>query len=273
LYKGESFDRTKPWTLCSFTRAIKLDKTKPPVRDNYHVNFSYYQEWNYKGKNTIFFPWYWQDTLKGETLTELWLEFDVPVNRRGFPIEGSSEYVRPIALRTTSAIYLIVLTKSLPDDPDPRQADSYLNEAQFGITHPRTLREEAMRSFEQKVRTSFLQTLSAKFSGAPLYAELDVSLPDELIMVRNYKKNELLNNKYEQSGYVLRVYGESGIAVFIKYSVLTANHPSNKFYDPTGQEFDRYKQAVKNAQKAAQEETCGAFRGEWRGNVCWIRSR
>jgi hypothetical protein len=200
------------------------------------------------------------------------VEFSIAVNRRGFPIEPSRGNARPIALRTSSGIYLVVLSKRARNDP--RKLDTYGNYRgdAFNIVRPRNSNRDTSQ-FEREVRTYFLQRLGMKFSSAPFHAEVEVTLPDELIMARNFKQNALLNNKYEQSGYIIRVYGESNIGVFIRYIVLAASHPRNNFRDPTEQEFSRYTEAVIKAQRAAQEDTCNYFGGRQEGPTCVIRSR
>jgi hypothetical protein len=272
LYKSNDFHEGDISQISYFTRAVAIDNTKPPMRNKYHMSFDIYDKYEYKGKNTIFFPYIWKSTLNGETVIEIWVEFSIGVSRRGFPILPSDEEVRPIALRTSSGIYLVVLTKRDPKEPRKFDAyESYRGDA-FNIVPSRNSKRDTSQ-IEKEVRTNFLQSLRRQFSSAPFHAEPEDDLPDEVIMGRNYKQNELLNNKYEQSGYVIRVFGESNIGVFIRFSVLTANHPRNKFYDPTAQEFSRYREAVKKAEKAAREETCNFFRGRQEGSTCTIRSR
>lgn len=272
LYKRGDFHQGNNSYICYFTRALAIDNTRRPMRNKYRMSFDWYDEHKYKGKNTMFFPSEWKSTLDGETVIEIWLEFSISVNRRGFPILPPGEYARPIAVRTSSGIYLVVLTKRGPNEARRFDTyDNYIGDA-FNIVSPRNSNRDTSR-FEKEVRTNFLQRLRKKFSSAPFHAEPEVDLPDQVVLVRNYKQNELLNNKYEQSGYVISVYGESKIGVFIRYSVLAANHPSNKFYDPTAQEFSRYREAVRKAERAAQEETCNDFRGQQEGSTCTIRSR
>lgn len=272
LYKSADFQPgASGYYVCHFTRAIRVHAS-PLLSREYRVSFGGYDRYRLRGRNIVFLPDDWKRTLRGQTVLEIWVEFSLRVSRRGFPILQHDENVRPIALRTSSGFYLVVLTKLPPNRP--RKIDEYGNYRGevFNIVRPKNSKRDTSR-FEREVRTDFLQRLRTKFSSAPFHAELEEELPDEIIMVRNYKKNALLNDKYEQSGYVIRVFGDSNIGVFIRYSVLAANHPRNNFYDPTPQQFSRYKEAVINTQRAAQEETCNYFRGQQQGPTCIIRSR
>jgi hypothetical protein len=185
--------------------------------------------------------------------------------------------VEPIAVLTDANLYLVVSSNIVPDGISMPCGIHTIQATEFVVaplTHSRLV------ELVENVKLKFLQKLRARFSEWPLYAELEVSLPDEFLMMRNYKQNVLLDNKYEQSGYMLRVYrgpkwGREDIAqidLFIRFSVLTANHPRNRFYDPTEQEFNKYKEAVAKAKSDAQHETCREFKGEFREGICVIRS-
>jgi hypothetical protein len=255
-----------------FTRSILLGSAERASLDYYQIRFGDPNQSAFDG-HVLVLPAVWERILGKEQVKEFWMEFNLKVDKNCYPVGQPVAYARPIALRTQSNLYLIVLSECPPNTPRKFDASDKIKDELFVLSPTKSRRSVRPQQTSAIVRSYFLQRLQGKFAGPPLFAEVDESIPDELIMIRNYKQNTLLDSKYEQSGYTLRVYGDETISVLITYNVLTANHPRNKFYDPSPQEFGRYGDAIRVARRLAQEETCWHFGGVLQNNVCTIGDR
>jgi hypothetical protein len=201
----------------------------------------------------------WQDVL--ERTREIWIESEILVNKNGIPLEKPGEWVRPIALKTDKNYYLVQENfNSRFDHCHSLSGCSTGVERLSPVIYPfgETMIDE---NLAKKVISRLLNILKNKFKNDPFNAYVDEEWPDMIIMTREREKSKLLNDKYEITGYLIRISLNFGVGIdlYIRYNVLTANHPDHNFYDPPKREFDNYKKAIQMVKEEVIDTICKEF--------------
>jgi hypothetical protein len=214
-------------------------------------------------------PVNWKDSLKGQSIINMWFICSVRIDSRGIPLE-KRKFVEPIFIQTLGGI--LGVKKSY--QPAIYSAQALILPSYSGfILQSCDYDEVILNNFNEAVKKRIVDKLKIAPFFATVYS--DLSLPeDEIWLRRENKSSFVLGSPYfEISNYILRwkIYNyadQNGIKFHITHSLTTSAGINGTYSEPKIREFKKYQERINIIVDTAVKEVCNQFKLIYSNNKC-----
>ena len=199
----EKFGHSK--SLIDWTDVPRPRKLPFFVENDYFAHYDrVYDLTDEKTQEGFAFPQHWTDGLKNESLTKLWVECAIPIDRDWFPTGQPLRSVLPIALQTSSDLYLI------SQEVRPQRLAASVMDHFEGRVFDLSGSPNLDTAFK-RVAESIKAELSSSFNGPPLSADTVKGMaPNQIRYLRRFQESKVLSKphtpKYELSTYTILMW-------------------------------------------------------------------